>query len=263
MAHRLLQANINHCRCAQDLLVQSMAEWLIEVAVVAEPYFVSPINNWVGDLDGLVAIASARALCVPPLITIKRGKGYVALEALIGPIQPRRVLVVGDLNAKSTAWGSPKTDARGEVLEDWAATTGFLVLNKGSNVLERVETLSDHLYIRFDVSPSPEHPDRRRPRKPERRWVLGSLNKDVLVEAAIVQAWQAPPEPVEVEGEAEWFRDAMSNVCDACMTRAKPCPPKRRVYWWSHEIEEIRSDCVVARRQYTRHRRLRRRNKTL
>ncbi|XP_072934924.1 uncharacterized protein [Epargyreus clarus] len=160
MAHRLLQANINHCRAAQDLLVQSMAEWLIDVAVVAEPYFVPPTGNWVGDQDGLVAIASSRTLRVPPLTVIKRGRGYVAvrwrdyvligvyfspnkiladfeeflggLETLIGQIQTRHVLVLGDLNAKSTAWGSPKTDARGVVLEEWATTTGLLVLNQGS-----------------------------------------------------------------------------------------------------------------------------------
>ncbi|XP_072930334.1 uncharacterized protein [Epargyreus clarus] len=183
-----------------------MAEWLIDVAVVAEPYFVPPTGNWVGDQDGLVAIASSRTLRVPPLTVIKRGRGYVAvrwrdyvligvyfspnkiladfeeflggLETLIVQIQTRHVLVLGDLNAKSTAWGSPKTDARGEVLEE------------------------------FDVSPSPEHPDRRRPRKSAPRWVLGSRNKEVLVEAAIVQSWLAPLEPAEVEGEAEWFRDA-------------------------------------------------------
>ncbi|XP_072934841.1 uncharacterized protein [Epargyreus clarus] len=104
-----------------------MAQWLVEVAVVAEPYFVPLLDKWVGDQDGLVAIALSRTLRVPPLTTIRRGKGYVAvrwreyvligvyfspnkhladfeaflgeLEALIGSIQPRRVL--GDFNAKS------------------------------------------------------------------------------------------------------------------------------------------------------------------
>ncbi|KAJ0175603.1 hypothetical protein K1T71_008762 [Dendrolimus kikuchii] len=91
------------------------------------------------------------------------------------------VLVLGDFNAKSTAWGSPGTCARGESLEKWAITQGLVVLNRGSvntcvrqqggsivdltfaspalargvrnwRVLERLETLSDHRYIRFSVS---------------------------------------------------------------------------------------------------------------
>ena len=319
-AHRFLQANINHCASAQDLLVQSVAQWGIDMAVVAEPYFVPPRVNWMGDVEGSVAIVSPGTANVPPPATIARGRGYVAVQwrefiligvyfspnkcladfesflgevgALIGQHSPRPVLVVGDLNAKSTAWGSPATDVRGETLEEWAALTGLSVLNQGSVntcvrqqggsivdvafaspavsrlvrewvVLEEVETLSDHLYIRFDVSTSLVIPDVSRPRRytpKSPRWVLSRLDKSVLEEAAIVQAWLPPAEPVEVEAEAEWFRDAMSQICDASMPRAKPRPPKRQVYWWSQEIAALRIECIAARRQYTRYRRRRRRD---
>ena len=320
MAHHLLQANINHCAAAQDLLVQSMAQWLIEVAVAAEPYFVPPSEDWLGDTDGSVAIVLSRAAGPPPLSLVVRGRGYVAarwrkclligvyfspnrtlaefeaflggLGALIGQNPSRPVLVMGDLNAKSMAWGSPATDARGEVLLEWVTVTGLTILNRGSvntcvrrqggsivdisfaspavartvrgwRVLEEVETLSDHRYIRFDVSTSPEapgarHPERCTSRSP--RWVLGSLDREVLEEAALVQAWSAPAELAEVEDEVLWFRDAMANICDAAMSRAKPRPPKRQVYWWSSEIAALRASCVEARRQYTRHRRRRRRD---
>ncbi|XP_046976479.1 uncharacterized protein LOC124542592 [Vanessa cardui] len=50
---RLLQANINHCARAQDLLLQSMAQWswivCLDVAAVADPYFVPPRDDWVCD----------------------------------------------------------------------------------------------------------------------------------------------------------------------------------------------------------------------
>ena len=319
-AHRFLQANINHCASAQDLLVQSVAQWGIDIAVVAEPYFVPPRANWMGDVEGLVAIVSPGTANVPPPTVIARGRGYVAVQwrefvligvyfspnrcladfesflggvgAIIGQHSPRPALVVGDLNAKSMAWGSPVTDVRGETLEEWAALTGLSVLNQGSvntcvrwqggsivdvafaspavarlirgwTVLEEVETLSDHLYIRFDVSTSPDAPDAGRPRRyapMSPRWVLGGLDKSVLKEAAIVQAWLAPAEPIEVETEAEWFRDAMTQICDACMPRAKSRPPKRQVYWWSQDISALRTECIAARRQYTRYRRRRRRD---
>lgn len=321
MDYRLLQANINHSANAQDLLLQSMAEWLIHVAVVSEPYFVPPDNsNWVGDIDGLVTIISSVAAGTLPFSIVARGSGYVAvrwrdiviigvyfspnrslaefevflggLGALIGQTLPRPVLVAGDFNAKSTAWGSPLTDARGEALQDWVTMVGLCILNQGSintcvrhnggsivdvtfasptvarsvrgwRVLENVETLSDHLYIRFSVSPSPAAPDprhsgRRTPMSP--RWALRSLDVEALVEASIVQAWQTPPRPVAVEEEAEWFRDAMSQICDASMARAKPPLPRRSVYWWSQDISDLRTRCVDARRRYTRHRRLRRRD---
>ena len=116
-----LQGNINHCARAQDLLLQSMAEWSIHVAVVAEPYLVPARDNWLGCADGLVAIIG-EALTEP-----SRGRGWVAavsggivivgayfspnknladfegflgeLGTVVGRYHPRPVLVLGDFNA--------------------------------------------------------------------------------------------------------------------------------------------------------------------
>ena len=53
---RLLQGNLNHSARAQDLMCQNLAEWSIDMAVVAEPYLVQQKSNGFGDRDGLVAI---------------------------------------------------------------------------------------------------------------------------------------------------------------------------------------------------------------
>lgn len=45
-AHRLLQANINHSARAQDLLMQTLAEWNIGLAMVTESYLIPERNNW-------------------------------------------------------------------------------------------------------------------------------------------------------------------------------------------------------------------------
>ena len=156
---RFLQANINHCACAQDLLLQSMAQWLINIAVVAEPYFVLPREDWVADLSGSVTIVSSAAAGTPTLEGVRRGRGCVAARfgeiVVVGVyFSPSRtlaefhnslaelsvvvgnhslpVLVLGDFNAKNLAWGSRCTDVRGRMVEDWALEKGLVVLNRGS-----------------------------------------------------------------------------------------------------------------------------------
>ncbi|KAA5557143.1 hypothetical protein F3G51_31835, partial [Pseudomonas aeruginosa] len=133
--HRFLQSNLNHSARAQDLLVHTMAEWSIDVAVAAEPYFVPTDQDcWMGDVDGSVAIVLRQSAALPPLDMVARGPGYVAaridgtvvigayfspnrslaeferflggLEALLHRLGSRPVIVAGDFNAKCTAWGS-------------------------------------------------------------------------------------------------------------------------------------------------------------
>ena len=52
----LLQMNINHCAGAEDLLMQSMAEWCIKLSVISEPYKVQECPNWGSNLSKSVAI---------------------------------------------------------------------------------------------------------------------------------------------------------------------------------------------------------------
>ncbi|CAK1595939.1 unnamed protein product [Parnassius mnemosyne] len=309
-----LQANINHCACAQDLLLQSMAQWSINIAVVAEPYFVWPRKDWVADLNGSVAIISSAAAGTPTLEGVRRGQGCVAarfgefivvgvyfspnrslaelhislaeLRAVVVGSYPLPVLVLGDFNAKNLAWGSRRTDVRGRMVEDWALETGLVVLNRGSvptcvrmrgesvvdisfaspalspraidwRVMEGVETYSDHRYIRFDVSTQPSSaPVQQAPSGP--RWALKQLDRELLLEASIVQAWVSSPDrPADVNDEAGWFQEAMSEICDVAMPRVRPGSARRQVYWWSRELTSLREACVAARHLYARHRRLR------
>ncbi|XP_075990126.1 uncharacterized protein LOC142985765 [Anticarsia gemmatalis] len=272
---RLLQANLNHCAAAQDLLLQSMAQWLINVAIVSEPYMVPARDNWVGDRTGSVALIRLASHSSPPFEKVAKGRGCVAasmgsltvvacycspncalsdfeqflleVSRLVRWAQPSPVLVAGDFNAKSTAWGSPATDVRGEALEEWAISLGLVLSNRGSvdtcvrqqggsivdltftnaalarrvqdwEVLEEVETASDHRYIRYRILPPSANPNSpgRAPRGASPRWVLGRLDRELLVEAALVQSWSPAPEgPADVEAEAQWLADAMSRVCDA------------------------------------------------
>ncbi|XP_011171529.1 uncharacterized protein LOC105204167 [Solenopsis invicta] len=124
--HRLFQTNLNHSARAQDLLVQTIAEWNIELAIVAEPYAVPSANT-----------SGAGA----SLVLGKRDEGYVAclwggwavvgvyvssnisfenfeskldeIGGVVRRLHPDWVLVAGDFNAKSADWGSPVSDTDG------------------------------------------------------------------------------------------------------------------------------------------------------
>lgn len=317
MALKVLQANINHSARAQDLLVHSMKEWSIAIAIVAEPYSVPTRDNWTGDREGTVAIVTEAAAGFPPVERVIKGRGCAAVlaggiayigvyfspnksladfetwlsevESLVHQCRPHEVLVAGDFNAKSAMWRSPVVNARAEPVEEWATATGLLLLNQGAvhtcvrqrgssivdltfaspalarrvqdwEVLEGVETLSDHRYIRLVLSPPgvPSGPSRS-PTELAPRWALKSMDAEFLLEASIVQSWTPRPEgAVEVDAEAEWFREALTDVCDSAMPRVKSLPSSRSVYWWTPELASLRKDCVAARRLYTRQRRRRR-----
>lgn len=320
--HRFLQANINHCARAQDLLLQSMAQWAIDVAVVAEPYFVPLRDDWVCDTNRSVALITRSATDTLPFEAVTRGRGYVAaiwgkvmvvgvyfapsislvdmediilkLGSIVSSSRPRPVIVLGDFNAKSKAWGSPATNARGELVEDWAIEQGLILLNRGSvqtcvrknggsivdlsfaspalartvqdwHVIEEVETLSDHRYIRFSIytqtSVGPSHLCSKAVGDGP-RWALKKLDKEALLEAAIVKAWlDYPSRPINIDEEAEWFRKNMSDICNAGMPQVRPLPSRRQVYWWSQTIAQLRIACVQVRRRYARCRRKRRRRR--
>ena len=200
---RIIQTNANHSSAAQDLLLQTMAELDIGLAVVAEPYRV-PANKAVGDTTSTVMVLRAGSPNSPDIHEVERGNGFAAVTwgdlAVVGVYAPpnepitafqelldrvkncarrlgsREVLILGDFNAKATAWGSPRTDARGAAVVEWAAETDLLLLNTGSTstcvrwqgesivdlswasrsatrrlnswrVADEIETLSDHRHI--------------------------------------------------------------------------------------------------------------------
>ena len=220
---RIIQTNANHSSTAQDLLLQTMAELDIGLAVVAEPYRV-PANNAVGDATSTVMVLRAGSPSSPDIYEIERGNGFAAVTwgdlAVVGvyasPNAPvtalqelldgvrscrrrlgsRETLILGDFNAKATAWGSPRTDPRGAAVVEWAAELGLLLLNVGSTstcvrwqgesivdlswasrsaarrlntwrVASELETLSDHRYIIIALRAGNTVPPRDDSRPPE------------------------------------------------------------------------------------------------
>ena len=49
----------------------------------------------------------------------------------IAPLMKQDLMVIGDFTGKSTLWGYPRTNPRGEVVEEWAAELDLQLLNDG------------------------------------------------------------------------------------------------------------------------------------
>lgn len=314
---RILQGNLNHAAGAQNVFMQSMAELSIDIAVAAEPYRVPPSGSpsWAADIEGSVAIIGGASPF--SLFSLQeRGAGFVAVKwgevVLFGVyFSPNRsraefevflsaleaailratsasfqIVLMGDLNAKSTSWGCPTTEYRGSMVEELCISTGLCLLNRGTmatcvrpqgtsivdisfastaiasrvvgwRVLD-VETLSDHRYVGFELAPSQlaSAVPRSAVESPFPRWALRKLDPDLFLEAVIVQEWFAPTAAQLGPDEgAVWFARAMAEACNTAMPKVKRRSPKQQVYWWSPELTQLRQECVTKRRAYLRQRR--------
>ena len=157
---KVLQANLNHCRVAQDLLAQEVISREVDVVLVAEPYDLRQSSAWLVDEDGVAGlIATQRPGNYKAVSALERGHGWVAASVdgvtfysvYFSPNRPlaefetflddigcsiRRklgaVVIGGDLNAKSGVWGGVRTDCRGDVLLEWTEGLGLGFANQGS-----------------------------------------------------------------------------------------------------------------------------------
>ncbi|XP_029158398.1 uncharacterized protein LOC114940770 [Nylanderia fulva] len=191
-------------------------------------------------------------------------------------------MVAGDFNAKSTAWGSPQTDWRGDEVEEWAAQCDLTLLNLGSEktcvrrqggsivdftwmtrpaarmvkkwrVATEIETLSDHRYIEISVAiTTKEVAERRLQREAvSKRWALRKLDTDMFM-AAINAAMIGREEGTgDLEEHRAWLTSVVTQACDVAMPKVKARSPKH-AYWWSEDIAELRRSTDHARREIKR-----------
>ena len=137
----ILQININKCRIAQDLALNTIRVEKADVLLLSELYAVPQNNgNWVIDRDRSVAIVTSgvpypiqriRSVTVPGIVVadvngitivccyVKPNVSVRQFEEILERILIRghpRVLLAGDFNAWHTAWGSERTKPKGIAL---------------------------------------------------------------------------------------------------------------------------------------------------
>ncbi|XP_076638239.1 uncharacterized protein LOC143350198 [Colletes latitarsis] len=161
---KILQINLNGCRLAQDLMLKTAEDLNVDAVVVSEPYTV--MSSWVGDVSRKAAIWSTgfNGLRVLNDRTVV-GRGFAAVS--LGGVQlcscyytPRYsaeelaeelaelerarqlwgqdVIVAGDFNSKSPAWGSRRLDDKGIALTAAFDRMGVIpVVPRGRCTFER------------------------------------------------------------------------------------------------------------------------------
>lgn len=200
---KFLQINMHGSRVAQDLMLQRVKETGTDIVIMSE--FYRAADGWLVDATSKSALALFNSDLI--LGDSGRGNGYVfqvvndvaIFSTYISPncdleeytkvldnmalelCAYQAAVLAGDFNAKSSAWGSPVTDERGNRLADLLASCGMTVCNEGGiptfqrpndssyinvtavsitightvqnwRVNDDLKSFSDHLYIEFRLS---------------------------------------------------------------------------------------------------------------
>ncbi|XP_070141062.1 uncharacterized protein [Drosophila kikkawai] len=281
---------------AQDLLTQTVSEQNIDVAILSEPYRPKPEGVWQQSTNGGAAIWSCGQ---PPCHLAQRAtrpgyarakfQGTTIYSCYLAPslhtdefreivqeiAQDARgrspVIIAGDFNAWSTAWGSTRTTQRGTIILDAFSTLDVCLLNDGRRCTFRKSgresyidltfaspeltrnsywevthllTYSDHAAIVFQTRQNQLHQTSR-----ETAYRVHTLNSEVLLSCMDANT---------ITGEANTCADVISArikaACDAAMEKSTKGGGRRPVPWWNQEIASARSKCLAARRKCQRSR---------
>jgi len=301
----ILQINVDRKRAAHDALYSIATRRNADVLVVAEPNKkLSKQQQWYVDERGDAAIAVLNRT-----IVVKEhggGKGYVWVDLggavlyscyaspnttynvfgqylweLSESLKTRRgkVVLAGDLNAKSSLWGSRTDNRRGDALAEFAVQHQLVVLNDGimptfirgqqyshiditlcgaglaasSSVggwqVTDEETLGCHQCIEFCMHRVATVEETRPSTSGRAGWrysAEGGANFKKYIRRV---RDHENKEDVDAEGLVRIITDA----CDETLDRKKgPVRGKKPVYWWSEDIACARRACITARRQMTR-----------
>ncbi|XP_015377064.1 PREDICTED: uncharacterized protein LOC107171339 [Diuraphis noxia] len=196
-----LQINTNRSREAQALAFHTMKVKEADVLCISEPNHIPDHLGWVGSTDRKCALffqqnqyvlrtGSGAGYAWADLKDIRIYSCYISpnctfnefdvfLYRLFGSVRgaTSEVIVAGDFNAHSPAWGSHKTDPRGDALLEFAESLNLVLLNDGKvptfpransfldltlvtkGIMRKIgswgvledESLSDHQYVFFNT----------------------------------------------------------------------------------------------------------------
>lgn len=110
-----------------------------------------------------------------------------------------------------------------------------------------MESLSDHLYIEFNIHTI--EPEILPNRSVQRKWNNKKLDEDLFTAVLI---WRGggpkPEEQGDINKMVNWLDRTMEEACDATSLRVGPKKPRQKAYWWQDSVDHLRTDCLHARR---------------
>lgn len=131
-------------------MLQHVAELGVDLCAISEPAHFPDSYRWYSSLNDLAAIYISDRNTTPNTSLICRNANFVAISfndlyivsVYISPnvslvdysaflddltdfcVQwSRNLIICGDFNAHAISWGSPSTDSRGHLVEEWAASS--------------------------------------------------------------------------------------------------------------------------------------------
>ncbi|KAL4126185.1 hypothetical protein QTP88_010411 [Uroleucon formosanum] len=262
------RGKIKPTRMAQDLLDQYMVERKVDVALISDPYRVDGSSSvWYAD-NGLKRLAIyipggcvtiGNVVCDVEFMAV-RVNGVQVYSCYSSPNRPLdhfhnflqrlegsiraillsiSVLVTGDFNARSAAWGDWVDNQRGEDLSALLDSLGLVIANEGSTptFTRGAGSIVDTSSIRSGRLENVKQ-DRRRPLH------CGLLAAEWL---------EGRREAFDAETDAERIEARITSAYDFAIPRRRTLiPEKPPVHWWTTEISQLRSNCVRAKRSRTR-----------
>lgn len=154
----VLQINLNRNWRAQSILEQNMVENRIGICAISEP--IKIVGSWFCSRNSLAAICARQEFLAHPCTLVREGTDFVAvrcgpviftsvyispnvdigtyrtfldeLDDLIDFINGAGMILCGDFNSHAAMWGSRLTNARGILLENWAAGHDLRLINRGT-----------------------------------------------------------------------------------------------------------------------------------
>ncbi|ESN92784.1 hypothetical protein HELRODRAFT_164897 [Helobdella robusta] len=152
---KILQVNLNHCEATHDLLMQTVRELKVDLAIVSEPYKHLNTQPWETDRTVGAVIWSCSKLLfqnvinteacfvatkvediyfyscyAPPSLSFDEYVNF--LDRLTQSAKQHfPVAIAGDFNAWAVDWGSKETNARGNALLEAMAILDVVLLNNG------------------------------------------------------------------------------------------------------------------------------------
>lgn len=288
MGIKILQTNLGRARVPHDLAYATAIKKNVDILVVGEPNKrIVQANQWIKDKTEVVAVMfTNKNIQVSDIqtedgyISVKLRKGYIyccyfspnisfedfgkRVDRLMEDVGTKRgeKIIMGDINAKSPAWGSPIEDRRGEYWNEWMAALDLAVLNDGrkptfirgntksyidvtcstkqlqneiSNweVLDE-ETATEHQYISFEIETRT-----KKAAKIRNKYVC---DWEVFKE---LSSWK-------IEKQSKRENDIETIIKDAYKTSLIKTENSRVPFWWNSEIRDKRSECLGLRREATR-----------
>ena len=155
---KVMQANLNRSKTAQDLMAQLTFEKMVDVWILSEQYKCDTGPGWYSDrlgtaaiwipdgrkvhverhgrAEGFVWIGTGEVTYVSIYLTPNETKRAFLrkMDALEDKLRDMdgRIITAGDFNAKAVEWGMSQTDMRGRRVLEMAARLDLTILNTGN-----------------------------------------------------------------------------------------------------------------------------------